>query len=494
MPNDVFISYSNKDKVVADSIVAALETNGVRCWYAPRDIKPGTDWGDSIAKALGESRVFILVFSNHSNNSQRVLDELNLAISKELVILPFRIEKLDPSGAMLLHLSARHWLDAFDPSWERYINDLVKSVLSNLGKEGVEVKQANFQRVKARKVATRIITISLLLVLLISGGILGLPKLLDGGLARIVGPRVTISATSTTTPITTSTETESPTPEGPALGSTQNPIILMYVPPAGIDFAEISEIGDQITNEFSSENPGLTMKAIPASDKGSITQALCDGEAQVGFLGPFSYLIASEQGCAEVKLIWSRESNAITYGGMVIVNSDSNITQLEELSGKTLCIPADSVSGWVLPSLYIRASIGDPYQFFGKIVELDNHNMVMEDVYYGECDAGTTYFDARQNSSLPDVTDRLQIIFTTATIPNNNISFTSEIDRELSAILVNYFLNLSKTSDQFAEFNDIYNTNDSSRLIDINDYYYNQLRELLQSAGATPEEFLWSDR
>ena len=133
MAHDVFVSYSSTDRAVADAAVAALESDGVRCWYAPRDIDPGVDWGDAIARAVSGSRVFLLVFSGNANRSQRVLDELNLAISREVAILPFRIENLDPSGAMLLHLSARHWLDAYSPSWKPHIGRLVASALSILG-------------------------------------------------------------------------------------------------------------------------------------------------------------------------------------------------------------------------------------------------------------------------------------------------------------------------------------------------------------------------
>ena len=41
MKYDVFISYSHKDKAAADAVCASLEADGVRCWYAPRDIAPG---------------------------------------------------------------------------------------------------------------------------------------------------------------------------------------------------------------------------------------------------------------------------------------------------------------------------------------------------------------------------------------------------------------------------------------------------------------------
>jgi len=128
MAHDVFVSYSSKDKTVADAVVASLEQNDIRCWYAPRDIKPSDDWAESITKAIESSKVFLIVFSGNANQSHRVLDEVNFAISEEITILPFRIENLDPVGAMKLHLSTRHWLDAYDPSWEAHLKKLVFDV------------------------------------------------------------------------------------------------------------------------------------------------------------------------------------------------------------------------------------------------------------------------------------------------------------------------------------------------------------------------------
>jgi hypothetical protein len=44
MAHDVFISYSSKDKPTADAACAILESKGIRCWIAPRDILPSADW------------------------------------------------------------------------------------------------------------------------------------------------------------------------------------------------------------------------------------------------------------------------------------------------------------------------------------------------------------------------------------------------------------------------------------------------------------------
>jgi regulation of enolase protein 1 (concanavalin A-like superfamily) len=135
MAHDVFISYSSKDRTVTHAVVSALENENIRCWYAPRDIQPGADWGESITEAIDDCKIFLLIFSKNSNQSKRVLDEVYCAISEEKTIIPFRIENLDPTGAMRLHLSSKHWLDAYHPSWSSHLNRLSNSLKMNLERE-----------------------------------------------------------------------------------------------------------------------------------------------------------------------------------------------------------------------------------------------------------------------------------------------------------------------------------------------------------------------
>jgi hypothetical protein len=59
MAHDVFLSYSSKDKPVADATCAVLEGRGIRCWMAPRDITPGADWGESIIDAIQGARAMV---------------------------------------------------------------------------------------------------------------------------------------------------------------------------------------------------------------------------------------------------------------------------------------------------------------------------------------------------------------------------------------------------------------------------------------------------
>ena len=85
--HDVFISHSSIDANIANAVCHKMEENGIRCWIAPRDVNPGDDWASSITNAIKSSKVFVLIFSDNSNNSGQVSKELTLAINYHLMTL-----------------------------------------------------------------------------------------------------------------------------------------------------------------------------------------------------------------------------------------------------------------------------------------------------------------------------------------------------------------------------------------------------------------------
>ncbi len=139
IPFDAFISYSSGNKLEADAVCAKLEGAGIRCWIAPRDILPGREWGEAIIDGLDRSRLMILIFSEQANASPQVRREVERAVSKEMPIIPFRIQNTKPTRALEYSLSNTHWFDAFDPPLERHIARLeaiVRQFLSASGGTG----------------------------------------------------------------------------------------------------------------------------------------------------------------------------------------------------------------------------------------------------------------------------------------------------------------------------------------------------------------------
>lgn len=139
--HDVFISYSNEDKQIADDICLKLESGGIRCWYAPRDILPGADWREAIMTAISSARVFVLVYSKESNQSRQVLNEVTGAFNSSCVMIPFRIDDVAMSPALSYYLSNVHWLDAVGPPRAAHIDELVKTVNCVLHGGTVETKR-----------------------------------------------------------------------------------------------------------------------------------------------------------------------------------------------------------------------------------------------------------------------------------------------------------------------------------------------------------------
>ncbi|HEV3220526.1 MAG TPA: toll/interleukin-1 receptor domain-containing protein [Candidatus Acidoferrales bacterium] len=128
MAHDVFISYSSKDKTVADAVCARLEAAGIRCWIAPRDVVPGRPYGEALFEAIRGMKVMVLVFSSNANASEHIPKEVERAVSKGVPILPFRIEDVAPGKSLDYFIGSVHWLDAMNPPMEKHLDDLAATV------------------------------------------------------------------------------------------------------------------------------------------------------------------------------------------------------------------------------------------------------------------------------------------------------------------------------------------------------------------------------
>ena len=138
MAHDVFLSHSAQNREVADAICTELEKTGIRCWVAPRDVRPGRSFPGEITRAIQQSKVMVMVFSSHSNNSEQVLREVQLATDSHLVIIRFRIEDVALTDDLRYFLSSPHWLDALTPPLSKHIERL-QLAIKELLDQSVEV-------------------------------------------------------------------------------------------------------------------------------------------------------------------------------------------------------------------------------------------------------------------------------------------------------------------------------------------------------------------
>jgi TIR domain-containing protein len=123
----LFVSHVTEDRAAASQVVEELERRGVRCWIAPRNVQPGKPFDDDIADAIESCRAMLLIFSSQCNENDYIRREITVAGNANKLIIPFRIEDVEPKRGLSVRLANLHWIDAF-VARERAIDEVVRSV------------------------------------------------------------------------------------------------------------------------------------------------------------------------------------------------------------------------------------------------------------------------------------------------------------------------------------------------------------------------------
>jgi uncharacterized protein YjbI with pentapeptide repeats len=135
-----FIIYSVKDDEFVRRLYADLQNNGVRCWFAPEDMKIGAKIRDTIDEAIRLRDKVLLVLSDASIASDWVEDEVDKAFEEErqrggVVLFPVRLDDtvMETKEAWAAKLRRnrnigdfRDWKnhDAYQRAFERVLRDL----------------------------------------------------------------------------------------------------------------------------------------------------------------------------------------------------------------------------------------------------------------------------------------------------------------------------------------------------------------------------------
>jgi len=138
-----FISYSSKDDDFARRLHADLQQNGVRCWFAPEDLKIGDKFRTRIDESIRIYDKLMVILTEHSIGSTWVEEEVEAALEKErksrtLVLFPIRLDDavMDTDQAWAASLRRRRHIgdfrnwkdhDAFKKAFERLLRDLTSS-------------------------------------------------------------------------------------------------------------------------------------------------------------------------------------------------------------------------------------------------------------------------------------------------------------------------------------------------------------------------------
>jgi len=274
--------------------------------------------------------------------------------------------------------------------------------------------------------------------------------------------------------------------ERPVAAQSDDTVVWAFVP---------SENSQKVLNsaealaKLVSEKSGVKLKIVVATEFAGVIEAMCNGQAQIGALNTFAYILASSRKCADVGMV-SVRNNSTSYRGQIITRADSGIKKLEDLKGKTFCRPDPlSTSGWIIPSIALKAAKIDPAKDLKQIADVGGHDGVVENVYNKNCDAGATFDDARTNleKKYPDVRDKVVIIAYSAAIPNDTVSFAPKFDAKKREAIIKALTEISANKENVAMLTAVYNW---TGLAEAKDAFFDDFRQQLDASGVKVQELM----
>jgi len=275
------------------------------------------------------------------------------------------------------------------------------------------------------------------------------------------------------------------------LGTEENPLVWALVPSGESErvLSGFEEIADMIFEET-----GLVIDTFVATEYAGVIEAMCSDppKAHMASLATFSYIIASDRGCADVDLVSVRYGDP-TYSGQIFVRADSGITSVSELAGKTWCrADPTSTSSWVIPTIFLKAAGIDPDTGLDQVVDAGSHEAAVAGVYNGDCDAGGSYIDARTRVEgkiegiYDDIMDAILVIETFEGIPNDGVQYVPSLDPEIREKISAALLAIAETEEGAEALNIAYQWNALERH---DDTFYDQFRQFLDAADVNVSDY-----
>jgi len=178
---------------------------------------------------------------------------------------------------------------------------------------------------------------------------------------------------------------------------------------------------------------GIPVRVTVASDYAAVIEALRNRTADLAFVHPVGYVLASREAKATivVRNLWHGKSS---FASRIYVRRESGLKTLEDLRGKTMAFidPASS-SGYTYPMvLLIQRGLvkdRDPKSFFREVLFAGAHDAGMRALLNGHVDALAS-FDMAREQYLKDPAERERIIYIAETpeIPEAGIAARAGLD------------------------------------------------------------------
>ena len=186
---------------------------------------------------------------------------------------------------------------------------------------------------------------------------------------------------------------------------------------------------------------GVKVKYTMATDYRGTVEALKFGKAQLGHLGPKSYVEASTNNYANVEPIAQLQlaNGSLGYRSCLIVHSDSEVFTPEDMAGKTFAFnDPNSTSGYLVPSAFFMMDMGvDPKKYFSKVTFSGSHEASILAVANKKVDIAATNMPDLSQLTRENKVPRggLRVIWVSKLIPNDPIVVRKDMPASLRSAI-----------------------------------------------------------
>jgi phosphonate transport system substrate-binding protein len=276
-------------------------------------------------------------------------------------------------------------------------------------------------------------------------------------------------------------------------------LVMAFVPSG--EARTILESGNKISHLLEVAT-GYRFESFVATSFAGVIEAMGAGRADIGWLNTFSYVIAHQKYGAEVRLVTIRFGLPY-YRAEIIAESSAGINALADLKGKRFAfVDPASTSGYLFPLAGLKKAGYDPQKFFGQTIFAGSHNNVVLAVYQGRVDAGAVFEDARGSvqKTLPDVMQKVKVVWKSDPIPNDTVSFRRELPGDVKDRVTKALLRFSQEPAGLDALKSLYEIEAladypllvSKYKIDAPnlDAFYNPVRDVARYAGINLEDLI----
>ena len=256
-------------------------------------------------------------------------------------------------------------------------------------------------------------------------------------------------------------------------------LVMGFVPSVEADKIadDAQPVADYLTKEL-----GIPVTNYTSTEYVGLVEAMKSGKVDIGALPPLAYVLAKNQGAAEVILKASRKGK-LTYRSMFVVKADSGIKTLEDAKGKRMAfVEPASTSGYLFPAALLKKKGMNPESYFSQVTFAGSHDKAAMAVYNGDVDIASVYEDVRNNieKTTPDIKAKVIPIAYSEEIPNDTFSVRPGLDPELKAKIKDALLRFSKTPEGLKVMKAI---DDTDGMVEVKDSDYDPVREVADSMG-----------